>query len=205
MTEKNQRMLSLEQTHRRILDEAENLFMSEGFKRTSTREIAKRCNITQPNLYHHFKNKKQIYLAVIERLIQRVQVELTEIQKTAAPVQVKIKAMVKVLLEKHPTNLFRMLQDMSKELDQEEYQKMYRWFHATYLENFMRVLAEGSKDALELREEVQLEQAASFLLYTISSIMEIQTTYQTKQSEAKVAQMIDLALFGIYQKTEGEK
>ena len=41
-----------------ILHEAGELFMERGFQATSTREIAEKAEITQPNLYYHFKTKK---------------------------------------------------------------------------------------------------------------------------------------------------
>lgn len=41
-----------------ILEVSERLFMSQGYKKTSTRQIAEILGITQPNLYYHFKKKK---------------------------------------------------------------------------------------------------------------------------------------------------
>ena len=67
MEKPNKRKADLERTRQIILSVASELFMTKGFKNTSTREIALKANITQPNLYHHFKNKKELYLAVIDR------------------------------------------------------------------------------------------------------------------------------------------
>ena len=53
--------------------------MTNGYKQTSTREIANRCGITQPNLYHHFANKQVIYLAVIESLTDQVKIGMHDI------------------------------------------------------------------------------------------------------------------------------
>ena len=106
MVKKNSRKLDLEQTHRKILLVASELFMEKGFKNTSTREIAERCKITQPNLYHHFKNKKELYIAVIEQLTNNVQKDLAVIIDEPLPVDEKLCKMIHVLLEKHPTNLF---------------------------------------------------------------------------------------------------
>ena len=64
MEKPNKRKADLERTRQIILSVASELFMTKGFKNTSTREIALKANITQPNLYHHFKNKKELYLAL---------------------------------------------------------------------------------------------------------------------------------------------
>lgn len=42
-----------------ILDVAEELFMKQGYNDTSTRQIAKILEITQPNIYYHSKIKKK--------------------------------------------------------------------------------------------------------------------------------------------------
>lgn len=73
MEKTNKRKEDLARTHEAILSVASELFMAKGFKNTSTREIALQANITQPNLYHHFKNKKELYIAVISQLTERVQ------------------------------------------------------------------------------------------------------------------------------------
>ena len=89
MEKPNKRKADLERTRQIILSVASELFMTKGFKNTSTREIALKANITQPNLYHHFKNKKELYLAVIEELTSRVQEELVPIVSGNASVEEK--------------------------------------------------------------------------------------------------------------------
>ncbi len=49
-------------TRHQILEVASSLFMNHGFLATSTRKIATEVGITQPNLYHHFRNKEEIYV-----------------------------------------------------------------------------------------------------------------------------------------------
>ena len=65
-------------TRQNILDISSELFMDKGFQATSTRQIAERAGITQPNLYYHFKTKEAIYIAVLEDLskVVREQLEL---------------------------------------------------------------------------------------------------------------------------------
>ena len=46
-----------EDLREKILISSADLFLSQGFKATSTRQIAQKVGITQPNLYYHFPNK----------------------------------------------------------------------------------------------------------------------------------------------------
>ncbi len=54
----------------RILKVASDLFSEFGFLGVSMEDIAKRLNITKAALYYHFRNKKQLYLEVLEKSFQ---------------------------------------------------------------------------------------------------------------------------------------
>ncbi|MCA1222143.1 TetR/AcrR family transcriptional regulator [Streptomyces sp. 8L] len=59
------------ESRRRILDAAEDLFTERGFERTSFAEIAERSGISRGSIPWHFKNKHGLFLAVIERAMDR--------------------------------------------------------------------------------------------------------------------------------------
>ncbi len=52
----------------RILDTALELFIEEGYDKTSLRELAERLGVTKAALYYHFKSKADILLALHLRL-----------------------------------------------------------------------------------------------------------------------------------------
>ena len=76
-----------------ILDVAEELFMKQGYNDTSTRQIAKILEITQPNIYYHFKNKEEIYFQVMQRLANEVGKNLSELSAQDISFEEKILAM----------------------------------------------------------------------------------------------------------------
>ncbi|MBI5947171.1 MAG: TetR/AcrR family transcriptional regulator [Chloroflexi bacterium] len=49
-----------------ILSTARDLFAERGYKGTTVREIARRCRITDPALYYHFRSKQDLMQAVLE-------------------------------------------------------------------------------------------------------------------------------------------
>ncbi|MDA8611330.1 TetR/AcrR family transcriptional regulator [Candidatus Pacebacteria bacterium] len=55
-----------------ILEAAQELFSSRGYKATSMSEIAKKVGITKPSLYYFFKNKQDIYLSFINSVILEI-------------------------------------------------------------------------------------------------------------------------------------
>ena len=55
-----------------ILDTAARLFSQKGYSGVSIRDIAQACRLTNAALYYHFKNKEDLYLAVLHRDHQKV-------------------------------------------------------------------------------------------------------------------------------------
>jgi TetR/AcrR family acrAB operon transcriptional repressor len=60
-----------DESRRRILDAAEQLFAEKGFERTSFVDIAARSGISRGSIPWHFKNKDGLLLAVVDRANQR--------------------------------------------------------------------------------------------------------------------------------------
>jgi TetR/AcrR family acrAB operon transcriptional repressor len=60
-----------EESRRRILDAAEELFAEKGFDKTSFVDIAHRSGISRGSIPWHFKNKDGLLLAVVDRVNQR--------------------------------------------------------------------------------------------------------------------------------------
>jgi len=65
---------------RAILEAAETLFAEKGFDAVSMSAIAKLANTSKPNIYHHFKNKNDLYLAVMRAAVQRSSVLLDALE-----------------------------------------------------------------------------------------------------------------------------
>ncbi len=57
-------------SRREILRVAEEIFAHKGYVATTTREIAEAAGVTKGLLFYHFQTKQQLYLNVIENLIQ---------------------------------------------------------------------------------------------------------------------------------------
>ncbi|MDR2038855.1 MAG: TetR/AcrR family transcriptional regulator [Bacteroidales bacterium] len=49
-----------------ILKSARNEFIRKGFKDTSMRDIAKNAHVSLSNIYNYFKNKDEIFLAIVK-------------------------------------------------------------------------------------------------------------------------------------------
>jgi len=63
-----------------ILAAAQSLFAEKGFDAVSMSAIARLANTSKPNIYHHFKNKDELYLAVMKTAVQRTSILLDSLE-----------------------------------------------------------------------------------------------------------------------------
>ncbi|KXX69585.1 TetR/AcrR family transcriptional regulator [Flammeovirga sp. SJP92] len=61
--------LKSEQTQQLIIDTSFQLFYKDGFQSTSVNQIMKATSLTKGAFYHHFKDKREIGVAVINQIV----------------------------------------------------------------------------------------------------------------------------------------
>jgi AcrR family transcriptional regulator len=59
-------------TRRALLRTARKLFASRGYSATSIADIAEGARVTSGALYHHFRDKKEIFQAIVEEIEQEI-------------------------------------------------------------------------------------------------------------------------------------
>jgi AcrR family transcriptional regulator len=59
-------------TRRALLRTARKLFASHGYAATSIADIAKGARVTSGALYHHFRDKREIFQAIVEEIEQEI-------------------------------------------------------------------------------------------------------------------------------------
>jgi AcrR family transcriptional regulator len=74
-----------EDTRRRILETALDIFAAEGFEGASTRHLAERSGVNLPAIQYYFGSKEGLYRAVIEHIVQLNEAHM-------APLAAKVKA-----------------------------------------------------------------------------------------------------------------
>jgi AcrR family transcriptional regulator len=61
--------LSRPARRRQLLGAAQEVFVANGYHATAMDEIAERAGVSKPVLYQHFPSKLELYLAVLDRLV----------------------------------------------------------------------------------------------------------------------------------------
>ena len=179
-------------TRQFIIDVARKKFMAEGYKATSTRHIAKEVGITQPNLYHHFKNKEALYISVLEQVGNEVNVQLNTIAHNShLSTYERLSQMTRYLQENDPVDIYSMMKDMNSELSEESKYKLYQIFLKGYKQPFI-VLFESSLD--RLRSGYTAESIASHYFIIIAPYI---SPDMLKHQVLPIENIIDVFLHGI--------
>lgn len=66
------KMKNITDRQRAILNAALDLFAEQGFEATSTSQIAKKANVSLGSVYHTFRNKDELLMAVMTPMFQNV-------------------------------------------------------------------------------------------------------------------------------------
>ena len=66
------------ETRQAILDAAEQVFYERGVSQTTLADIAAAAGVTRGAIYWHFANKRDVYEALIRRLVDPIEARLTE-------------------------------------------------------------------------------------------------------------------------------
>jgi AcrR family transcriptional regulator len=64
-----EKYLEYEERHTKIINGALRIFNQQGYKRTTTAAIAKEVGISEYTIYEHFENKKSLFLACFQSVV----------------------------------------------------------------------------------------------------------------------------------------
>ena len=90
-TERKQQHRSLV-TQQKLLDAALEAFSENGFKGTSTRDIAERAGVHHPLITYHFKNKERLWRAAAGRIFREFNISLVKAMAEVENVDPKARA-----------------------------------------------------------------------------------------------------------------
>lgn len=167
--------------------------MAKGYRAVSTREIAKACQITQPALYYHFPDKESLYIAMIEKHVQRIKARLALSSDLTLPE--RLEQMFIILSEDHPSSIMLMIHDIRTELKPDNQRHVFLLWKESYLQPFEQIFTELQGQG-RLRPSVTPEDAARFCLLTLGQKI---SSGQSNSLSGRYHVLVDLILNGTLQ------
>jgi AcrR family transcriptional regulator len=104
----------------KILEVAEALFARRGFAGVGLREVAVRVGLGKSSLFHHFRSKAQLYLAVLDRVLIGIDERLRLAAETGGGSLERLDRMVDVLIDalaEQPASARLLLRSLFEEDD----------------------------------------------------------------------------------------
>lgn len=81
-----------------ILSTAKNLFIQQGYHGLAMRQIAEALGVTKAALYYHFKDKEELFMAILESYLDEMGMALDHIIQTQETARKQVKQFVEYIL-----------------------------------------------------------------------------------------------------------
>ncbi|WP_413302376.1 TetR/AcrR family transcriptional regulator [Bacillus sp. 1P10SD] len=194
------------ETYQLIIKTAERLFMEYGYRAVSTRQIADLCDITQPALYHHFKNKQTLYVAVIEHVLHHTEKDLNGILAQFTTFQERLIQITTYMMDQFEMDMSQMFHDMHHELSLDDQQRVHQLWVKGFLMPIVTMINDGVSNG-EIKNPEELDsnstEMAFLILNIIKSILQpsnmgsLPKHEQTAMVKHKASLIVEIFLKGI--------
>lgn len=101
----------------KILSTAKSLFIQYGFHALAMRQIAEALSVSKPALYYHFKNKEELFLAILNAYLDEMEAALDRIAAEPVTYRKKIRTFVEYVLGQ-PSDQRAIIRLASQEMGQ---------------------------------------------------------------------------------------
>lgn len=123
-------------TANRIMDAAETLFARQGYEGSSLRQITRSAGVTEPALYNHFKNKRGLYEAVLDRALTPMSEAMSSHlqSSTSARSYTKLPTVMTDILYEHPKMAALFQQALQGDQESAGNQIIKSWLDRLFIE-----------------------------------------------------------------------
>jgi TetR/AcrR family transcriptional regulator len=104
----------------KILDVAEARFAQRGYAGVGLREVAEAAGLGKSSLFHHFRSKAALYLAVLDRVIARIEERVRPTLEAHGPADERMEQCIDGLVDalaEHPTTARLLLRGLFEDDD----------------------------------------------------------------------------------------
>jgi len=178
-----------------ILDTAQGLFIRHGYQGLSMRQIAEAVGVTKAALYYYFKDKEQLFLAVMQRYLDGIETQIDQIIAEQPDARTRIRQFVKALLDQggEGNALIRLAGQDIPGLSQVSQTQIKDTLQTSFVRKIRVILADGMQHG-ELR---QIDpEIATWLL--IGMLYHFLPSAQSESAEGENQPLEDLLLIFLH-------
>lgn len=151
--------LRAEDRRQRILEAAIKCFATDGYRGTTTAQLARTARVTEPILYRHFRSKHDLFLAMLD-LASRVAMQMFQsvIGAIHSPIE-RLRALLRLnpaITDPRMTEIYRVIFHAQSEHTEPRIQSAIRQHYRRYAE-FLTLLISNAQRAGQIRADLSAE------------------------------------------------
>jgi TetR/AcrR family acrAB operon transcriptional repressor len=162
-------------TRQRLLDAAELLFQAQGVSRTSLNDIARQAGATRGAIYWHFRDKADLFNAMLERVTLPLEQSFQDLDRDAAPLGplARIRSSVRAALTRIATDpqTRRVLEVATHKVEYVDELQAVRLRHLTVRREFLLQVERGLH-AAAIHQAVQLALPAAIAAQGLHTLID---------------------------------
>ncbi|MFG0241225.1 MAG: TetR/AcrR family transcriptional regulator [Phycisphaerales bacterium JB054] len=185
-----------------LLDCAAALFAERGYARATTAELARAAGVTEPIIYRHFKSKRDLFIALIERTgKQTIELWRQDLANAADPAQ-RLKTLIgdNPMVSQQGRDAYRVFLQAITEVDDDEIHKAWS-VHIHSLQQFLAMELARAQENRRVTRHIPAELIAWLLIdiglgYGVLSAMRVEDHNFNATGDVHVQQVITRILVG---------
>lgn len=128
-----------------ILDVAQRLFVEKGYTGLAMREIAEAVGLTKPALYYHFRNKQELFVAILDQLLTDLTKIIDRAETKEGSIRQQIEHIVAVILALpvQQRSTLRLASQELAHLDAATRQRFLERYHTGFIGRITALLERG--------------------------------------------------------------
>ena len=130
----------------RIMEEATRLFVTRGYHGISMREIAEAVGVSKAGLYYHFKDKEDLFIAILTTNLEQIDRIITQARQTGQTAREQISQIMQAILGQapHQRAIIRLASQELEHLSQGARDQFDQLYQAKFVDQLAAILREGS-------------------------------------------------------------
>jgi AcrR family transcriptional regulator len=135
-----------------IIDTARRLFIEHGYRGLAMREIAAAIGVSKPALYYHFRDKEDLFLAILTEYLEELTTLIEEISKKENPCREQVREIISAILSQpgEKRSLIRLGTQEVAQVSEQKRQSFNEAYQKGFIDKLEAILQRGMK-AGELR------------------------------------------------------
>jgi AcrR family transcriptional regulator len=129
----------------RIVEEATRLFVANGYNGISMREIAEAVGISKAGLYYHFRDKEDLFIAILTANLERIQDIIQAARQADQTTRGQVSHMMRAIFDQAPNQraIIRLASQEMGHLSQASRAKFGRLYQASFVGQVEAMLRDG--------------------------------------------------------------